>query len=74
MKTKFAKNGEILGANNRENMWEQFPDTFGENTFFEFFKSRIGSLVRRMFFGKSDLFKKKNNSTVCFFMNNLVFS
>ena len=27
------KNKEILGADNREKMWEQFPDTFGEHLF-----------------------------------------
>ena len=37
MKTNWKTNGEFLGANNREKMWEQFPDTFVE-TLLDFFK------------------------------------
>ena len=33
---KIGKNGGILGAENRENMWGEFPDTFGETLFLRF--------------------------------------
>ena len=37
-KNMVEKQKEILRAKNREKVWEQFPDTFGEKRFFEFFK------------------------------------
>ena len=36
---KLETNWEIWGANNREKVCEEFPDTFWGNTFFDFFKS-----------------------------------
>ena len=33
---KSWKNREFLGAKNREKVWEQFPDTFGEIVLFDF--------------------------------------
>ena len=33
---KVVENREQIGAENRENMWEEFPDTFGEPLFSRF--------------------------------------
>ena len=37
MKNKLEKNREKIGAENREKMWGEFPDTFGGKRFFEIF-------------------------------------
>ena len=71
MKQKLETNREFVGADNKEKMGEQFPNTFGGNVFFYFFPN-LESLVfpileKSLFptFGNSSFQNVGKNTHVC---------
>ena len=63
MKKQIGKNREQIGAENREKMWEEVPDTFGEKLFFEFFKSWKMTLSKSIKSWKNHFFQIRENMT-----------
>ena len=51
-KKELETNGEILGAENREKVWEEFPDTLGETLFLSFrnFETRVFPILEKSLF------------------------